>query len=52
VERKQKEAISVREKLQRKKLESLDTPGLQLAAEYYTPEEMVQFKKPKKKVNF
>lgn len=41
----------VREKLHGKTLVSLDVPAPQLAAEYYTEEEMsVKFKKPKKKV--
>ena len=50
LERRQREAQSVREKLQNKTLQSLASRELQLAAEYYTQEEMVQFKKPKKKV--
>lgn len=42
---------AVREKLHGKTLVSLDLPTPQLAAEYYTEEEMsVKFKKPKKKV--
>ncbi|PNF42461.1 hypothetical protein B7P43_G08725 [Cryptotermes secundus] len=42
---------AVREKLRGKTLVSLDLPAPQLAAEYYTEEEMsVKFKKPKKKV--
>jgi U4/U6.U5 tri-snRNP-associated protein 1 len=42
---------AVREKLQGKTLVSLDLPTPQLAAEYYTEEEMsVKFRKPKKKV--
>lgn len=41
----------VREKLYGKTLVSLELPEPQLAAEYYTAEEMsVKFKKPKKKV--
>jgi U4/U6.U5 tri-snRNP-associated protein 1 len=42
---------AVREKLRGKTLVSLDLPAPQLAAEYYTEEEMsVKFKKPRKKV--
>jgi len=47
----QKKLLAVREKLHGKTLVSLDLPAPQLAAEYYTEEEMsVKFKKPKKKV--
>uniref|UniRef100_A0A1B6D1V5 U4/U6.U5 tri-snRNP-associated protein 1 n=2 Tax=Clastoptera arizonana TaxID=38151 RepID=A0A1B6D1V5_9HEMI len=47
-----KKKESVRNKLQaNKRIESLITPALQLASEYYTEEEIsVKFKKPKKKV--
>lgn len=46
-----KKLQAVREKLYGKTLVSLDLPAPQLAAEYYTEEEMsVKFKKPKKKV--
>jgi U4/U6.U5 tri-snRNP-associated protein 1 len=42
---------AVREKLRGKTLISLDLPSPQLAAEYYTEEEMsAKFRKPKKKV--
>jgi len=41
----------IQAKLKKKTLESLAMPDLQLASEYYTPEEMTQFKKPKKKVH-
>lgn len=46
-----KKLQAVREKLHGKTLVCLDLPAPQLAAEYYTEEEMsVKFKKPKKKV--
>ncbi|XP_071454399.1 U4/U6.U5 tri-snRNP-associated protein 1 [Hetaerina americana] len=45
-----KEINRIREKLQKKTLESLNLPALKLASEYYTEEEMEKFKKPKKKV--
>lgn len=46
-----KKLQGVREKLHGKTLVSLDLPAPQLAADYYTEEEMsVKFKKPKKKV--
>jgi len=49
---KRKKLRAVREKLHGKILVSLDLPAPQLAAEYYTEEEMsVKFKKPKKKVS-
>lgn len=41
---------AVREKLHGKTLVSLDLPKPKLATEFYTEEEMVKFKKPKKKV--
>ncbi|XP_046388909.1 U4/U6.U5 tri-snRNP-associated protein 1 isoform X1 [Ischnura elegans] len=44
------EMSRIREKLQKKTLESLNLPSLKLASEYYTEEEMEKFKKPKKKV--
>lgn len=47
----QKKLQAVREKLHGKTLVSLDLPAPQVAADYYTEEEMsVKFKKPKKKV--
>lgn len=50
IERKKREVIAVKERLQKKTLLSLAMPEMQLAAEYFTPDEMVKFKKPKKKV--
>ncbi|XP_047120223.1 U4/U6.U5 tri-snRNP-associated protein 1 [Schistocerca piceifrons] len=49
---KQKQALeAVRNRLQKKRVESLVLPAPQLASEYYTAEEVeVKFKKPKKKV--
>ncbi|XP_064483898.1 U4/U6.U5 tri-snRNP-associated protein 1-like [Ornithodoros turicata] len=47
---KERELEIVRMKLKQKQEESLVTPALQLALEYYTPTEMEKFKKPKKKV--
>ncbi|PSN34518.1 hypothetical protein C0J52_24454 [Blattella germanica] len=49
-EMRQRNLQAVREKLHGKTLISLDVPKPKLASEYYTEEEMVQFKKPKKKV--
>jgi U4/U6.U5 tri-snRNP-associated protein 1 len=37
-------------KLQQKKIESLESRPLQIASEYYTAEEMVSFKKVKRRV--
>lgn len=49
---KQKQALeAVRNRLEKKKLETLAMPAPQLASEYFTAEEMeVKFKKPKKRV--
>ena len=33
-------------------LESLEGTNLKLASDFYSPDEMVAFKKPKKKVNY
>lgn len=48
----QRRIQDVKSKLMQKKkvAESLNLPALQLASDYYTEQEMVQFKKPKKKV--
>ncbi|XP_046663789.1 LOW QUALITY PROTEIN: U4/U6.U5 tri-snRNP-associated protein 1-like [Homalodisca vitripennis] len=51
VDEMQKKKVQVKSKLQlHKRVESLVTPALQLASDYYTEQEMVKFKKPKKKV--
>lgn len=50
VERKQMAALSIKEKLQKKKLESIVEKPLMLASEFYNEEEMTKFKKPKKKI--
>ncbi|XP_030761590.1 U4/U6.U5 tri-snRNP-associated protein 1 [Sitophilus oryzae] len=50
VERKQAIAQSVKEKLAKKKLETIAEKNLTLASEYFNEEELAKFKKPKKKV--
>ncbi|XP_018575453.1 U4/U6.U5 tri-snRNP-associated protein 1 [Anoplophora glabripennis] len=50
IERKQAITQSVKEKLAKKKLESIGETQLKLASEYYNEEELAKFKKPKKKV--
>ncbi|CAH0554749.1 unnamed protein product [Brassicogethes aeneus] len=50
VERKQFIAQTVKEKLAKKKLETIAEKNLVLATEYYNEEELAKFKKPKKKV--
>ncbi|KAJ8931891.1 hypothetical protein NQ314_015160 [Rhamnusium bicolor] len=50
VERKLAVAQSVKEKLAKKKLESIPEKQLTLASEYYNEEELAKFKKPKKKI--
>lgn len=46
-----KKKEEVKNKLQlQKRVESLDLPALQVASDYYTEQEMIKFKKPKKKV--
>lgn len=47
-ENKKSVALTVKEKLSNKRLESLVLPQLNIASEYYTEEEMTKFKKPKK----
>uniref|UniRef100_A0A1E1XSP5 Putative u4/u6.u5 snrnp associated protein n=1 Tax=Amblyomma sculptum TaxID=1581419 RepID=A0A1E1XSP5_AMBSC len=47
---KERELEMVRMKLKQKQLDSLVMPAPQLATEYFTPDEMAKFKKPKKKV--
>uniref|UniRef100_L7M9S3 Uncharacterized protein n=1 Tax=Rhipicephalus pulchellus TaxID=72859 RepID=L7M9S3_RHIPC len=47
---KEKELELVRMKLKQKQKDSLIMPAPQIATEYFTPEEMATFKKPKKKV--
>ncbi|KAJ8687858.1 hypothetical protein QAD02_023653 [Eretmocerus hayati] len=47
---KQQKAALVKDRLANKRLESLELPEPKLASEYYNPEEMVKFKKTKKKV--
>lgn len=49
-ELKERKAAMVKAKLANKKLESLVLPELTIAREYYSQEELVAFKKPKKKV--
>lgn len=49
-ERKQTVIRSVKEKLAKKKLETIGDKTLTLASEYYNEEELAKFKKPKKKV--
>ncbi|KAK7866845.1 hypothetical protein R5R35_006019 [Gryllus longicercus] len=50
-EREHRTMQAVREKLSKKRIESLTTSSLQIASDYYTSEEIdVKFKKPKKKV--
>ncbi|XP_066145884.1 U4/U6.U5 tri-snRNP-associated protein 1 [Euwallacea fornicatus] len=50
LERKQAAVVqSVKEKLAKKKLETIGEKNLVLASEYYNEEELAQFKKPKKK---
>nr|CAD7262368.1 unnamed protein product [Timema shepardi] len=50
-EQRQRALAAVRQKLNNKVVVSLDTPPLQLAAEYYTEQELeVKFKKTKKKL--
>ncbi|XP_066260823.1 U4/U6.U5 tri-snRNP-associated protein 1 [Euwallacea similis] len=50
LERKQAAVVqSVKEKLAKKKLETIGEKNLILASEYYNEEELAQFKKPKKK---
>lgn len=41
---------SIKEKLNTKRLESLNTSDLSLASDYYSEKELAKFKKPKKKV--
>ncbi|KAJ8938700.1 hypothetical protein NQ318_007988 [Aromia moschata] len=50
IERKQAVVQSVKEKLAKKKLESIPEKQLTIASEYYNEEELAKFKKPKKKV--
>ncbi|EFA10481.1 U4/U6.U5 tri-snRNP-associated protein 1 [Tribolium castaneum] len=50
VERKQAIVQSIKEKLAKKRIESIETKDLKLASEYYNDEELSKFKKPKKKV--
>lgn len=45
----QRKLLEIKSKLNHKRLESLDGPGLTLASEYYTEQEMTAFKKTKKK---
>uniref|UniRef100_G3MKP6 SART-1 family protein n=1 Tax=Amblyomma maculatum TaxID=34609 RepID=G3MKP6_AMBMU len=47
---KERELEMVRMKLKQKQLDSLIMPAPQLATEYFTPDEVAKFKKPKKKV--
>ncbi|KAL1447956.1 hypothetical protein MTO96_006530 [Rhipicephalus appendiculatus] len=47
---KEKELELVRMKLKQKQKDSLIMPAPQIATEYFTPDEMATFKKPKKKV--
>ncbi|KAK8787985.1 U4/U6.U5 tri-snRNP-associated protein 1 [Amblyomma americanum] len=47
---KERELEMVRMKLKQKQMDSLVMPAPQLATEYFTPDEMTKFKKPKKKV--
>jgi len=46
---KERELAKIRQKLKLNNTVSLATPSLKLAADYYTEQEMVAFKKPKKK---
>lgn len=46
---KERELEMVRMKLKQKQMDSLVMPAPQLATEYYTPDEVAKFKKPKKK---
>lgn len=50
VERKQMIVQTIKEKLARKTLETLEAKELKMASDYYNEEEMTKFKKPKKKV--
>lgn len=45
----QRKLLEIKSKLNHKRLESLNGPGLTLASEYYTEQEMTAFKKTKKK---
>lgn len=49
-ERKQTVLQNIKEKLSNKMIETLEGPGLTLASEYYSEQELAKFKKPKKKV--
>ncbi|XP_018330146.1 U4/U6.U5 tri-snRNP-associated protein 1 isoform X2 [Agrilus planipennis] len=49
-ERRQVIMNTVKEKLANKRLESLQTPELTIASDYYSEQELAKFKKPKKKI--
>lgn len=48
--KRRRKLLEMKAKLNNKRLETLDTIPLTLASEYYTPDELTTFKKPKKKV--
>jgi U4/U6.U5 tri-snRNP-associated protein 1 len=50
IERKQALVQSIKEKLAKKRIETIEQKDLRLASEYYNEEELLKFKKPKKKV--
>lgn len=50
IRQQQRKAMEVKAKLQGKTLESLNEDPLKLASDHYTEEELIKFKKPKKKV--
>ena len=45
----QKKRDQIRQKLAKRNVESLEMPQQKVASDYYTEEEVVKFKKPKKK---
>jgi U4/U6.U5 tri-snRNP-associated protein 1 len=50
IERKQALVQSIKAKLAKKRIETIEQKDLRLASEYYNEEELLKFKKPKKKV--
>ena len=47
---KERQQALIKNRLANKRLESLQLPELKIASEYYNEEELVKFKKPKKKI--
>lgn len=50
IQAQQRKALEIKASLQKKTLESLNETSLKLASDHYTEEEMITFKKPKKKI--